>query len=241
MISDGATRLAKVIGDAHPGRRGDCQSITPVLDDKSKMTTGTTTSLSHLLNLARNGDTTARDRLFATCRNYLAIVARAEVGSWLQAKVDASDLVQQTMLDAHRGLASFRGTTEGEWLGWLRQILSHNAADFVRHYGQTAKRQAGREVRLGPADSRQSNAGGFEPAAPGETPSEVLVRHEVELQLADAIAALSDDYQEVIVLRNLERLPFDEVARRMGRSRPAVQMLWMRAIRALRAEGLGEE
>ncbi len=93
-------------------------------------------------------------------------------------------------------------------------------------------------MRLSPADSRQSNAGGFEPAAPGETPSEVLVRHEVELQLADAIAGLSDDYQEVIVLRNLERLPFDEVARRMGRSRPAVQMLWMRAIRALRAEGL---
>jgi RNA polymerase sigma-70 factor (ECF subfamily) len=193
-----------------------------------------------LLNQARNGDTAARDRLFATCRNYLAIVARAEVGSWLQAKVDASDLVQQTMLDAHRGLASFRGRTEAEWLGWLRQILSHNAADFVRHYGQTAKRQARREVRLAPADSQQSRPAGFEPAAPGETPSEVLVRHELELQLADAIASLSDDYQEVIVLRNLERLPFDEVARRMGRSRPAVQMLWMRAIRALQAEGLNE-
>ena len=202
------------------------------------MASGISISISHLLDRARSGDVEARDRLFATCRNYLAIVARAEVGSWLQAKVDASDLVQQTMLDAHRGLASFRGNTEGEWLGWLRQILSHNAADFVRHYGQAAKRQAGREVRLGPTDSQQSNAGGFEPAAPGETPSEMLVRHEVELQLADAIAALSDDYQEVIVLRNLERLPFDEVARRMGRSRPAVQMLWMRAIRALQADGL---
>ncbi len=108
------------------------------------MTAETSTSLSQLLNQARNGDNAARDRLFATCRNYLAVVARAEVGSWLQAKVDASDLVQQTMLDAHRGLASFRGTTEGEWLGWLRQILSHNAADFVRHYGQTEKRQVGR-------------------------------------------------------------------------------------------------
>jgi RNA polymerase sigma-70 factor, ECF subfamily len=196
-------------------------------------------SLSQLLEQARQGDPAARDRLFATCRNYLAIVARAEIGSWLQAKVDASDLVQQTMLDAHRGLASFRGRTEAEWLGWLRQILSHNAADFVRHYGETAKRQAGREVRLVAPDSQESRPVGFEPTAPGETPSEVLIRHEIELQLADAIAALSDDYQEVIVLRNLERLPFDEVAQRMGRSRPAVQMLWMRAIRALQAEGLG--
>ncbi|HEV3417917.1 MAG TPA: sigma-70 family RNA polymerase sigma factor [Pirellulales bacterium] len=193
----------------------------------------TSSSLSQLLCLARLGDSEARDRLFATCRNYLAVVARAEVGSWLQAKVDASDLVQQTMLDAHRGLGQFRGSTEGEWLGWLRQILSHNAADFVRHYGDAAMRRAGREVRLASSDSQQSHATPFEPADPGETPSELLVRHEVELQLADAIAALPDDYQEVIVLRNLERLPFDEVARRMGRSRPAVQMLWMRAIRAL--------
>jgi RNA polymerase sigma-70 factor, ECF subfamily len=203
------------------------------------MAAGTSSSLSQLLTQARGGDAEARDRLFATCRNYLAVVARAEVGSWLQAKVDASDLVQQTLMDAHRGLANFRGHTEGEWLGWLRQILSHNAADFVRHYGQAAKRKAGREVRLGPADSQQSNPLQFEPTAPGETPSELLVRHEAELQLADAIAALPDDYQEVIVLRNLERLPFDEVARRMDRSRPAAQMLWMRAIRALRAEGIG--
>lgn len=194
---------------------------------------GNSQSFAELLAQARGGDAAARDRLFVSCRNYLAVIARAEVGSWLQAKVDASDLVQQTMLDAHRGLANFRGHTDGEWLAWLRQILSHNAADFVRHYGETAKRKAGREVRLGPQDSQASNAGPLDPAAPGETPSELIVRHEVELQLADAIAALPDDYQEVIVLRNIERLPFDEVARRMGRSRPAVQMLWMRAIRAL--------
>ncbi|HKD38137.1 MAG TPA: sigma-70 family RNA polymerase sigma factor [Pirellulales bacterium] len=192
------------------------------------------TSISQLLTHARAGDAAARDRLFAACRNYLTVVARAEVGSWLQAKVDASDLVQQTLLDAHRGLANFRGCNEAEWLGWLRQILSHNAADFVRHYGEAAKRKTAREVPLAPADSQHSNAARFEPAAAIETPSEMLMRYEAELQLADAIAALPEDYQEVIVLRNLQRLPFDEVARRMGRSRPAAQMLWMRAIRTLR-------
>ena len=51
--------------------------------------------------------------------------------------------------------------------------------------------------------------------------------------IADALARLSEDHKEVIVLRNLQRLPFDEVARRMDRSRPAVQMLWMRAIHKL--------
>ncbi|HEY2146755.1 MAG TPA: sigma-70 family RNA polymerase sigma factor [Pirellulales bacterium] len=194
-------------------------------------------SLSQLLTQARAGDAAARDRLFAACRNYLAVVARAEVGSWLRAKVDASDLVQQTLLDAHRGLANFRGQSEAEWLGWLRQILSHNAADFVRHYGEAAKRKAAREVPLATADSQQTNPMRFEPAAAIETPSEMLMRRETELQLADAIAALPEDYQEVIVLRNLQRLPFDEVARRMSRSRPAAQMLWMRAIRSLREKG----
>jgi RNA polymerase sigma-70 factor (ECF subfamily) len=59
------------------------------------------------------------------------------------------------------------------------------------------------------------------------------LQKELQLQVADAVAQLPDDYQEVIILRNLQQLPFDEVALQMGRSRPAVQMLWTRAIRKL--------
>jgi RNA polymerase sigma-70 factor (ECF subfamily) len=66
-----------------------------------------------------------------------------------------------------------------------------------------------------------------------ESPSQALLRKERELQLADALAHLAPDHCEVIVLRNLQRLPFDEVAKRMSRSRPAAQMLWMRAIHKL--------
>lgn len=197
------------------------------------MTSGSRTSLVELLNQARRGDGLARDRLFAKCRNYLVVVARAEAQSGLRAKIDPSDIVQQTLLDAHRGLDGFRGSTEAEWLGWLRRILNHNAADFVRHYIGTEKRGAHREVSLGQAGSDQPFRAPPEPAAPDATASQLFARHELELQVADAIASLSDDYRDVIVLRNLERLPFDEVASRMGRSRPAVQMLWLRAIRAV--------
>jgi RNA polymerase sigma-70 factor (ECF subfamily) len=67
-----------------------------------------------------------------------------------------------------------------------------------------------------------------------------VLRLETELRVTVALAGLPPDYQEVVVLRNFERLPFNDVAQRMGRSRPAAQMLWMRAIRELQ-EVLGEE
>src|SRR5438270_10460084 len=190
-------------------------------------------TVAELLARARGGEGQALDRLFGLCRNYLALRARAQVESNLRAKVDSSDLVQQTLLDAYRGFGRFHGSTEEEWLAWLRRILDHNAADFVRHYRQTGKRQIRREVALRQPGDSSFTGGCPEPSDGGETPSQQLLRKERELLVADALARLSEDHQEVIVLRNLQRLPFDEVARRMDRSRPAVQMLWMRAIHKL--------
>src|SRR5262245_490369 len=189
-------------------------------------------SVAEMIAKARAGDAAALDRLFACCRDYLALIARTRVETWLRAKVDASDLVQQTMMEAYRGFDRFHGGSEGEWLAWLRGILDHNAADFVRHY-QSQKRKAGKEVPLAPQVDDSRLAGAREPAAPGDSPSQALARVESELQLAAALVQLSPDYQEVIVLRNLQKLPFDEVASRMNRSRPATQMLWMRAIHKL--------
>lgn len=192
-----------------------------------------TEPLPQLLERARAGDETARDRLFDRCRNYVNVVARAEVESWMRAKVDASDLVQQTMMEAHQEIDKFRGNTEAEWLAWLRRILSNNAIDFVRHYKGTAKRAVAREVRIDRMKPGGSLSAAFELTADIESPSELVMRKEREIAVADAIAQLSADHQEVIMLRNLQRLPFDEVAKRMERSRPAVQMLWARALKAL--------
>lgn len=179
-----------------------------------------------LLLRARSGDRAALDQLFVVCRSYVRILAQTQVESWLRAKVDASDLAQQTLLDAYRGFDRFEGQTSGEWLAWLRRIVERNAADFVRTFHGAAKRQIGREVPL-------EIIGDWELPGADASPSQELLRKERELLLAEALAQLADDHREVILLRNLQRLPFDEVARRMGRSRPAVQMLWMRAIRKL--------
>ena len=151
----------------------------------------------------------------------------------------ASDLVQETMLEAYRDFDRFAGHTEQEWLAWLRKILAHNAADFVRRYRGTAKRAAGREVPFrDPADS--GSPGASEPAAVQPTPSQEFLQLDTELRVTAALSGMPPDYQEVILLRNLQRLPFNEVAERMNRSRPAVQMLWVRAIRKLQ-ESLAQE
>jgi RNA polymerase sigma-70 factor (ECF subfamily) len=186
-----------------------------------------------LLRRARAGDGAAREELFRKCRNYVNLVARARLESWMRTKVDASDLVQQTLLDAHRGFGDFRGETEAEWLGWLRRILQHNSQDLVRQYRGTDKRCVQREMRIHAQDSGGSTVGELDPPSGEPTPSQMVLQRERELELADAMARLSEDHREVIMLRNLQRLPFDEVAERMGRSRPAVQMLWMRALRKL--------
>ena len=193
------------------------------------------TTIEGLLAAAREGDAQQKELLFQACRSYLNLLARTQVHGWLQAKVDASDLVQLTLLEAHRDFDRFAGRSESEWLAWLRRILAHNTADVVRHYGGTDKRQARREVRFAdPADESRA-AGAPEPAGREPTPSQQLACRDQQLQLAAAIDALPPDHREVIVLRNLERLSFDQVAERMGRSRPAVQMIWGRAIKNLRA------
>ena len=139
-------------------------------------------SLVNLIQRARDGGAAERAELFASCRSYLAIIARAQVETWLRAKVDPSDLVQQTMLEAHRDFDRFAGRTQGEWLAWLRRILSHNAHDFVRHYRGTAKRQARREVRIQSPPDASGWTNLNDPVAPDETPSQQLIRRDNQLR-----------------------------------------------------------
>lgn len=192
------------------------------------------TILVNLLERARSGDAAAREQLFAKCRNYVMVLAKTQVEGWMRTKVDASDLVQQTLMEAHRGFADFVGNSEAEWLAWLRQILSHNTQDVVRRYRTAGKRQIQREQSLDVHPAGLSGSFSMDPADKDiQTPSQLLAQKEREIELADAISQLTPDHQEVIILRNLQRLPFDEVAELMHRTRPATQMLWMRAIKRL--------
>ena len=188
-----------------------------------------------LIHRARSGDRSAENELLQKCRSYVSIIARAQIEGWMRTKFDASDLVQQTLLEAHQGIENFKGETEAEWLGWLRGILNHNTLDFARKYQGAAKRNVSREFSIDQAGgvSGNSDQRQWELKDQTETPSRVLLNREQEILMAEAVSQLPADYQEVIMLRNLQRLSFKEVAERMDRSPGAVQMLWLRALNRL--------
>src|SRR4051794_17576727 len=93
-----------------------------------------------LLAAVRAGDRQALGPLLEQYRNYLALLARVQIGRRLRGKVDDSDLIQETFLEAHRNFDRFRGASEAELVSWLRQILAANLANLVRRYYGTKRR-----------------------------------------------------------------------------------------------------
>jgi RNA polymerase sigma-70 factor (ECF subfamily) len=188
-----------------------------------------------LLARARAGDEGTLGRLLDSYRNYLRLMAGTQMGPALKARVDPSDLVQEALLEAHRDFAHFGGGSEPELLAWLRRILARNLVDQARRH-QAQARDYSRQESL-EALMEQSGSDLLQAlAARGPSPSSQASRREQGVLLADALERLSPDYREVIVLRNLQHLPFEEVAQRMGRKPGAVRMLWARAL-----EKLGQE
>jgi len=187
-----------------------------------------------LLGLARAGSAPALGRLLELYHGYLALLARLQIGRRLKGKVDASDLVQDTFLEAHRHFPEFRGVTEAELVCWLRQILAGVVANLVRRYLGTQRRDVRLERDLADELDRSSRALDQNLAAPQSTPSQRAARREQAVLLADALGQMPDDYREVLILHHLEGLTFPEVASRMGRSVDSVKNVWARALAQLR-------
>jgi RNA polymerase sigma-70 factor (ECF subfamily) len=185
-----------------------------------------------LLVRARAGDEAARGRLLELYRNYLRLMARALISQPLRARLDASDLVQETFLKAYREFASFLGSTEPELIVWLRRILVHNLADQVKRH-RAKGRDYRREEPLDAFLERSSVAIQERLATSLSSPSTHAIRREQAVLLADALETLPADYREVFVLLILEHVPVEEIASRMGRSVNAVRKLWTRAMLAL--------
>lgn len=188
-----------------------------------------------LLSEAKSGADGALGRLLEQYSQYLTLLARMQIGKRLQGKVDPADLVQEVFLNVHRQFPQFRGTSEAEFVAWLRRIMAGQFALTLRHYMGTKGRDVNLERDLVAELDQSSLALDRGLVASYSTPSQHASRREQAVLLAEALGKLSEDHREVIVLRHLESLSFAEVAVRMNRTENSVYKLWVRALANLRS------
>jgi RNA polymerase sigma-70 factor (ECF subfamily) len=166
-------------------------------------------------------------------REYLHLIARLRLGPRLRAKVESSDIVQETLLDAHKAWDQFRGSTDAELMAWLRQILFHNVADAAKAQ-KKAKRDVALEQSLEAEIEQASGKLGDLLAARQSSPSRRLAREEEALELAGALARLPTPQRDAVELHHLQGLSLKELAEHLERSEAAVAALLHRGLERLR-------
>jgi RNA polymerase sigma-70 factor (ECF subfamily) len=181
------------------------------------------------IRLAREGRSEALNELLGMHRNYLRLLAANCLDPGLRVKADASDVVQDTLAQAAEGFAGFRGTTEAEWLGWVRSILANRLAGLGRRYA-TRRRDHDRERAIAASLGRSSLVLEGFLASSGPSPSQAAQEHERMFRVADALADLDPEDRDVLILRTFQDLDWAAVAQRMNRTPDAARMLWTRAL-----------
>ncbi len=166
-------------------------------------------------------------------RQYLLLLARLHLGDRGRAKLDASDVVQETLLEAHRKRGQFRGASEAELAAWLRQMLAFSIADAHRAQHR-AKRDIAREQSLHAALNDSSSKLASLLAAPQSSPSQRASRQEQLVRLADALAQLPEDQRQAVVRKHLQGDTVAAIAQAMNRSETAVGGLLRRGMARLR-------
>lgn len=178
------------------------------------------------LEQARQGDSRALGLLLESFRPYVRVIVQGVGEGRLRARVETSDLIQDTMLEAHRSFGQFRGVTVAELAVWLRQIALRSAGHSVRTMLGTGKRDPAREEAVADLDALTADS--------GSSPSAQAIRQEQATQMTAVLAQLPLDMQQVLLGRHVDGLPHAAIAQQLGRSEAAVRVLYIRALDRLR-------
>jgi RNA polymerase sigma-70 factor (ECF subfamily) len=166
-------------------------------------------------------------------RDYLLVLARLHLGGRLRGRLAPSDVVQQTLMEAYRKRAQFRGHSDAELAAWLRQMLAYAIADACRAHAR-CKRDLARERSLEAALCDSASRLDTWLAAEQSSPSQRAVHQEQLLRLAAVLARLPDDQRTAVELKHLAGYSVAAIAQEMGRTETAVGGLLRRGMTRLR-------
>ena len=176
---------------------------------------------------------------FERYRSYLTLLAQVRLDPRLRGKVDPSDAVQQTFLQAYQARDQFRGRSDEEYAAWLRSILARTLLHLIRDLRRN-RRDIQREVTLEAAINASSAHLEDWLAANQSSPSQHAVRLEESLRMAAAVQGLPEEQRAAVLMYYWQGLPLAEVGRQMGRSAAAAAGLVHRGLKRLREQLAGE-
>ena len=190
-----------------------------------------------LLDQVRRGESAAVDRLLASHRDALRRMIDLRLDPAIGRRVDASDVVQDVLLEASQRLGDYLRDPAMPFHLWLRHIARDHMIDAHRRHRQAQRRSLDREQPIVPAGLADRSS--IELAAQffdqELTPATAAIRHELERRLQVAVASLDEDDRDIILMRHYEQLSNQEVAAALGLSEAAASMRYLRALRRLRA------
>jgi RNA polymerase sigma-70 factor (ECF subfamily) len=187
-----------------------------------------------LLDRARRGDAGAVNGLLERHREAIKRMIDRRMDRGVQRRVDASDIVQDVLLEANRRLGEYLSNPTMPFQLWLRHMARDRLIDAHRRHRVAASRSVDREVPLAADDDRSGVQLAGVVADRELTPAAAATWHELERRFAAAVEALDEADRQIVLLRHFEHLSTAEAAEVLGLSKPAAGMRYLRAMRRLR-------
>ncbi|TWT38633.1 sigma-70 family RNA polymerase sigma factor [Blastopirellula retiformator] len=190
-----------------------------------------------LIQNAKQGDSDARDKLLERHRDSLRRMVEMRLDRKIRRRVDASDVVQDVLVEANRRLTDYMANPVMPFHLWLRHLAQDRIIDAHRRHRGSKKRSVDLEQNIAaPVNVDQSSLNIIAQICDNEmTPAAAATMSELQARFEQAIAQLDDQDREVVVMRHFELLSNQEVAAALGLSAAAASMRYLRALRRLRA------
>src|SRR5438067_3640293 len=190
-----------------------------------------------LLDDARRGEPGAVDRLLGEFREPLRRVIDLRLDPAIARRVDASDIVQDVLIEANQRLTDYLKSPGMPFHLWLRHLAQDRIIDTHRRHRLAQRRSVDREQPIARAAwSDESSVSLVAQLIDTErTPTSEAMLHELQRRLSDAVDQLADDDRDIVLMRHHEALSNQEVAGLLGLTEAAASMRYLRALRRLRA------